>query len=93
MTKENFMEDYRTMTEMKMATPKYKPGDRVQLLNGAKIPDFTGDWMSYMGRDIGVCTIDYYDELFSDDTRVAYRLKENGWVWDERAMILIESAK
>lgn len=69
---------------------KFKIGDKVRILDGSKIENYVGGWGSFaMGALVGkVCTVkdipfDYYG-------RLAYHLKENGYVWDERGLELVE---
>lgn len=65
---------------------KFKIGDRVRILNGAVIPNYTHGWGYTMSKHIGKITtvIDKID--FGD--KIGYRLKEdNGYfTWDERGL-------
>ena len=74
--------------------PKYKPGDKVRLLDGGEIEDFTAGWTNAMNQWAGtVCTIEEKDDHWSADGRNAYSLVECVWTWDERAMELVKESE
>lgn len=69
---------------------KFKIGDKVRILDGSKIANYTGGWSYfYMGALVGnVCTVK--DISFDYYGRLAYHLKENMFIWDERGLELVE---
>lgn len=71
---------------------KFKVGDKVRLLDGSKIKDYAGSWapeamLEYVGT---IDTIESVDESWTDG-RVSYFLEDNGFMWDERGLELVES--
>lgn len=68
---------------------KFKIGDKVRILDGSKIANYTGSWSFGMENLIGnVCTVK--DISFDYYGRLAYHLKENEFIWDERGLELVE---
>jgi hypothetical protein len=68
--------------------PKFKVGDKVKVLDGKNIPNYTFGWG--MNRHIGnVYTIKKVDETISDG-RIGYRMEECLCTWDERGLELVE---
>lgn len=74
-----------------MAKAKFKVGDKVRILDGSKIENYTGGWSTWgMKEDVGkVVTIKEVHE-YSDD-RIGYRMNEIICIWDERGLELVES--
>lgn len=71
---------------------KFKAGDKVRILDGSKINDYAGDWVDNMKKYIGgIYTIDDIDSDFYGTG--GYRMKEIGYVWDERGLELAEKHK
>lgn len=67
-----------------MNKPKYNVGDKVVVLNGKDIPDYTGSFAREMNRFIGkVLTIEKCD--WRDD-KYGYYMKETDFVFDERGL-------
>lgn len=66
---------------------RFAVGDKVRILDGSKIKDYTGTWCtSGMGAHIGeIATVESVDTDWTDD-RVSYGLKEIGYCWDERGL-------
>lgn len=83
----------KTVTaEEYLRTPVFKPGDKVKILDGSDIKNYTGGWATGMRKHIGVeHTVASYDDY--DDGRVAYRLEGQCFRWDERGLELVESAE
>ena len=70
--------------------PKFKTGDKVKLLDGSGVEDFTAGWAKGMESWVGeTCTIDEVCGDWSTDGRIAYYINECVWTWDERAMELV----
>ena len=65
---------------------KFKPGDRVIILDGSKIPNYAGGWIKSMGNHIG--------EIHEIESSALYRgahgyhLKGISCTWDERGLKL-----
>ena len=74
-----------------MAKAKFKVGDKVRILDGSKIDNYTGGWSLWgMQEDVGkVVTIKEVRKY--DDGRIGYRMNEIVCVWDERGLELVES--
>lgn len=74
-----------------MAKAKFKVGDKVKILDGSKIENYTGGWSTWgMKEDVGkVVTIKKVQE-YGDD-RIGYRVEEICCIWDERGLELVES--
>lgn len=62
---------------------KFKVGDKVRILNGWAIPNYTGGWEmdEYIGDICTIETIETYPDL-----RIGYRVKENIYIYDERGL-------
>lgn len=65
---------------------KFKVGDKVKILDGSVINNYSGGWTDYMSEQIGkiseiieVCELGFPD-------RVSYRLKDLYCFWDERGL-------
>lgn len=67
---------------------KFKVGDKVRLLDGSGIKDFTGDWVGTMESDIGHITTIRKTVPKSH----GIWLKDISWIWDDRCVELVESA-
>lgn len=76
-----------------MAKAKFKVGDKVKILDGSKIENYTGGWNTWgMKGDVGkVVTIKEVEK--KDDGRVGYRMNEVVCVWDERGLELVTKAE
>ena len=74
-----------------MAKAKFKVGDKVKVLDGSKIENYTGGWSSWwMLEDVGkVVTIKEVRDY--SDGRIGYRMNEIVCIWDERGLELVES--
>ena len=66
---------------------KFKVGDRVKILDGSKIKNYTGGYVrDEMGEHIGeIATIRRVVDIYSDG-RVGYRLDGSIFTWDERSL-------
>lgn len=69
-----------------MSKPKFKPGDKVIILDGSKIEDYVGCWNKEgMGQLVGkICTITTVDAR--PDNRNGYYMKETSFIFDERGL-------
>ena len=66
---------------------KFKVGDKVRILDGSKIPNYTGRWADSMKDHVGeVHTIKEVDDKLYDASRVCYRLNDVYYRWDERGL-------
>ena len=65
---------------------KFKVGDKVKILDGSGINNYSGGWNDYMSEQIGKISevIEVYELMFPD--KVAYRLKDLYCFWDERGL-------
>lgn len=74
-----------------MAKAKFKVGDKVRILDGSKIENYTGGWSLFgMQENVGeVVTIKEVCEY--DNDRIGYRMNEVVCVWDERGLKLVEA--
>ena len=62
---------------------KFKVGDKVRILDGSAIPNYTGNWE--MDKYIGdICTIETIKTY--SDLRIGYHVKENLYTFDERGL-------
>lgn len=70
---------------------KFKIGDKVKILDGSEIKDYTGSWASGMKKYVGnACKISSVDEEWGNG-RVSYQLVKGGsYDWDERGLELVE---
>lgn len=67
---------------------RFKKGDKVRILDGLNIRNYTGGWVSSMNKYVDkVATIDTA-ENFSYG-RTGYRMKETVNTWDERGLELV----
>lgn len=63
----------------------FKVGDKVRILDGSNIKDYTGHWVTYMDVYIGkVATIE--KRVPFTGGRIGYRLKEFAYTWDGRGL-------
>lgn len=70
---------------------KFKVGDKVRILNGSKIQDYTGNWNEDMRKYVGeIYTI---ERPLKSGGKNLYRLKHNIYVWDERGLALVRENK
>lgn len=69
-----------------MSKPKFKPGDKVIILDGSKIEGYVGCWnKDGMGQLVGkICTITTVDAR--PDNRNGYYMKETSFIFDERGL-------
>ena len=64
---------------------KFKVGDKVRILDGSNIENYTGGWIPEMGRYVGeIHEISNVEHLSSGSTN--YRLEGVAYVWDERGL-------
>ncbi len=65
---------------------KFKVGDKVKILDGSGINNYSGGWNDYMSEQIGKISevIEVLELMFPD--KVAYRLKDLYCFWDERGL-------
>ena len=71
--------------EMLEQATKFKAGDKVRVLDGSTIENYTGDWTTFMCDDIGkVFTIERAENFFGE--RIGYLVKENPRIYDERGL-------
>lgn len=69
---------------------KFKIGDKVRIKNGKDIKNFTGGWVSDMGKHIGeVHKIESVNDWYYDD-RISYSLDGLCCNWDERCLEKVE---
>ncbi len=71
---------------------KFKLGDKVRVLDGSSIKDYSGGWNGYMTKFVGnVYTIRKRYENY-DGTRFAYQISDDvgGHLFDERGLELVE---
>lgn len=64
----------------------FKAGDKIRLLDGSAVENFSGTWQDYMIEDVGrVCTI---KEIKNYELSTGVKVKENtDWtIWDIRAI-------
>ena len=75
-------------SEVKMA--KFKKGDKVRILDGSRISNYTGGWTPRMNYFIDkITTIDTLAEFYNG--RIGYRMKEEEFkfIYDERSLELV----
>lgn len=67
---------------------KFKVGDKVEILDGSKIKNYTGIFTlpmkKYIGKTMEIAEINTHYE-----GRTAYCMTETGYVWDERGLKLV----
>lgn len=67
---------------------KFKKGDKVRILNGSNIKNYTCGWAINMNDYVGdVATIDTVEKF--GDGRTGYRMKKGIYTWDERGLELV----
>ena len=71
---------------------KFKVGDKVRILDGSKIEDYTGNWNDF-GMRIYVGKIDTIKRSFIYEGSSAYELEHNRYTWDERGLELVRENK
>lgn len=71
-----------------MSKPKFKVGDKVRILDGSKIHDYTGGYPNQMKAEIGKVATIISSKIFSNN-RVAYTLEGLSFAWDERGLELV----
>lgn len=71
-------------------THKFKVGDKVKILDGKNIDNYTGGWGTYMRDFIGDTLI--VTELTERGGKPAYMLSDKYYIWDERGLELVESS-
>ena len=72
---------------------KFKVGDKVRILDGSKIENYTGNWDGLMKEYIGeVHTIRSVDCDWNNG-RVSYCFNDLLFVWDERGLELVSEKK
>ena len=66
---------------------KFKVGDKVRILDGSKIENYSGGWTPKMGRYVGevykVANVAHYNSL---SNMYEYELEGVNYVWDERGL-------
>lgn len=69
-------------------TGKFKVGDNVYLLDGSKIPNFAGGWISNSTMEECVGEMAEITDIDSLSNGYYIKILKNGyhWTWDERAM-------
>lgn len=68
---------------------KFKKGDKVRILDGSKIGNYTGGWTSRMDYFVGkVATINTLEKL--SNGRIGYHMEEFNFIYDERGLELVE---
>ncbi len=66
-------------------SPKYKIGDKVIVIDGSDIDDYTGGFIHNMEEWVGrVVTIGDFTEY--SDGKIGYSVEECGWTFDERGL-------
>lgn len=66
---------------------KFKVGDKVRILDGRMVPNYTGNWVSPMDNYVGqIAKISAIYEYL--DGRVGYDLEGHYFTWDERCLAL-----
>jgi len=72
-----------------MKNARFKIGDKVTILDGSKIKDYTFDWAAEMAKYVGQTAI--IREIVSlRFGRYAYRLDGNSFTWDERGLAPVD---
>lgn len=72
---------------------KFKVGDKVRILDGSKIENYTGCWNGAMEDHVGeVYTIKHIDTDWTNG-RVSYHLNNVLFNWDERSLELVSEKK
>lgn len=72
---------------------KFKIGDKVKILDGSKIENYTGQWNMFMSTRVGeVHTIESVDPDWTNG-RVSYEFNDILFVWDERGLELVNEQK
>lgn len=76
-----------------MSKAKFKVGDKVKILDGKGILDYTGGWNElYMAKCVGnVATVRKVEPFLSG--RIGYRLTGSGYLWDERGLQPVAAEK
>lgn len=70
---------------------KFKVGDKVRILDGSKIPNYVGSWVSHSMRGY-VGDIDTVREVHTGyNGSLEYYLNHHGFVWDERGLERVKS--
>lgn len=68
---------------------KFKKGDKVRILDGSNIGNYTGGWVSDMNKYVGeVATIESVDPNYLNG-RVGYDVQESIFTYDERGLELV----
>lgn len=67
---------------------KFKIGDKVEILDGSKIKNYTGNFALPMKKYIGK-TMKIVEINTMYEGRTAYRMTETGYMWDERGLKLV----
>lgn len=73
-----------------MSKARFKKGDKVRILDGSKIADYTCNWVDvmkmYVGKEATIASVCKH----SITGKTYYCLKENIFHWDERSLKLID---
>lgn len=73
-----------------MRTAKFKKGDKVKLLYGGNIPNYSGLWMpsmnDYVGNETTIRAVQY--DRYTNSFR--YMVEDNLYMWDERSIESLE---
>lgn len=73
-----------------MSKPKFKVGDKVKILDGSNIRNYTGGFVDDMRNEVGnVYTIETVNDNKYEGS--SYYLKEVMYKWDERGLELVKS--
>lgn len=74
---------------------KFKVGDKVRILDGSKIENYTGSWSIFGNMNKYIGTIQTIKEVNEDqsDGRVSYYMEDIGYMWDERGLELATEQK
>lgn len=67
-------------------SPKYKIGDKVIVIDGSDIDDYTSGFVKDMEEWVGrVVTIEGFDDVYGNG-KIGYSVEECGWIFDERGL-------
>lgn len=72
---------------------KFKVGDKVRILDGSKIENYTGNWNSFMNTFVGEVHTIQRIRHGRTNGRVSYCLSDIIFVWDERGLELVSEQK
>lgn len=74
-----------------MRKAKFQVGDKVKLLRGKDIPNYSGHWVTGMEEYVGDTTtiVDMLYDKYTNQFR--YSVEDNWYAWDERGLELVEN--